>query len=369
MTRVCHLSSAHQGLDIRIFSKECASLAEAGFDTHLVINATALEVKDAAKKGVTVHALASPSGRFSRMLLQSWRCYKLGRKVHADVYHFHDPELIPYGVLLSISGKKVIYDVHEDLPQDILSKDWIPLWARKIVAGAASALEYIGARFFFSVIAATPFIAQRFQKINPDALNINNYPLADELAPASVKVIRKRQVCYVGAISRVRGVRPLVEALPLLPDMQLILCGRFAESDFESELRALPGWRQVEYLGQVGRDDVRKVMAESMAGIVTLFPIPNYLVSLPIKMFEYMSAGLPVIASKFPLWQQIIGDAGAGICVDPTSAEDIALKIRLLTEDSSLVEEMGQAGRRAILDKYNWPVEAKKQIEFYKALL
>lgn len=369
MTRVCHLSSAHRGLDVRIFSKECVSLAEAGFDTHLVINATAQDVVAAAAKGVKLHALAPPSGRLWRMFKQAWRCYRLGKQLDADIYHFHDPELIPYGMLLSLAGKKVIYDVHEDLPKDILSKEWIPFWARKMVAGAAGVLEHLGASRFFSIATATPFIAGRFRQMNPKSMDINNYPLPNELARVAAPVARKRQVCYVGGICRIRGIRPLVEALPLLSDVRLVLCGRFLESDFESELSALPGWVQVDYLGHVDRETVRKVMAESMAGAVTLFPIPNYLDSLPIKMFEYMSAELPVIASDFPLWRQIINDADAGLCVDPHSPGAIASAIRRLTDEPVLIERMGKSGRQAVINHYNWPIEADKLIKFYKALL
>lgn len=369
MTRVCHLSSAHSGLDVRIFSKECVSLAEAGFDTHLVINATPLEVEKAAVKGVKLHPLTPMAGRLSRMVQQTWQCYKLGKQLDADIYHFHDAELIPYGMLLSLAGKKVIYDVHEDLPRDILSKDWIPRWACGKVAGAAGLLEHLGAKSFFSIATATPFIARRFRRMNPKSMDINNYPLPDELAQTVAPLARKRQICYVGGICRVRGIRPLIEALSLLPDIRLVLCGRFSEPDFERELSALPGWGQVDYLGYVDRDGVGKVMAESIAGAVTLFPIPNYLESLPIKMFEYMAAQLPVIASDFPLWRQIINDADAGLCVDPQSPAAIATAIRQLADDPALIERMGKSGRQAVLSRYNWPTEADKLVKFYKDLM
>ena len=369
MTKVCHLSSAHCGLDVRIFHKECVSLAAAGFDTHLVINATAQDVDKAAAKGVTLHPLAPPSGRLSRIFKQAWQCYRLGKQLDADIYHFHDAELIPYGMLLSLAGKKVIYDVHEDLPRDILTKDWIPLWARRMVAGAAGVLEHVGARRFFSVVTATPFIAGRFQRFNRTAIDINNYPLPDELTPTGGACTRKLQICYVGGITRIRGLQPIVEALPLVPEVRLVLCGRFSEPDFEVELRSMPGWRQVDYRGQVDRFGLQIVMSESIAGVVTFLPIPNHTDAQPNKMFEYMSAELPVIASDFPLWRQIINGANAGLCVDPSSPVDIAAVIRQLTDDPALVERMGKSGRQAVLSRYNWPTEADKLIKFYKALL
>lgn len=369
MTRVCHMSSAHRGLDIRIFAKECASLAEAGYETHLVITASADEVAKAAARNVCLHALSPPTGRLARMLKQGWRCYRAARKLDADIYHFHDPELIPYGMLLKLAGKRVIYDVHEDLPRDILGKEWIPSWARHVVAAGAGVLEYVGARWFFAVVAATPFIASRYRRATRNVVDINNYPMPDELAPQEAVIGRCRQVCYVGGITRARGIEPLIRALALMPDVRLALCGRFEDRSFKEAMQALPGWSQVDYHGHLDRDGVRAVMTQSLAGMVTLFPTPAYVDALPVKMFEYMSAALPVVASHFSLWRQIIDEAGAGVCVDPTSPEAIAGAVRALANKPAAIEQMGLAGRKAILEKYNWPKEAQKLLNFYRSLL
>ncbi len=368
MMRVCHMSSAHQGLDIRIFAKECVSLADAGYEVHLVITAPTDAVAKAAAQRVTMHVLPRPAGRLARMFKQGWRCYRMASRLNADIYHFHDPELIPYGMLLRLTGKRVIYDVHEDLPRDILDKEWIPAWARRWVAAGAEALEYIGARWFFAVSAATPFIAERYRRITSRVIDINNFPMPDELAPPEVAVERRRQVCYVGGITRVRGLKPLVQALPAVTDVRLVLCGKFTEPAFEAEIKALPGWRQVDYRGQVGRKDMQRILSESMAGVVTFLPIPNHTDAQPNKMFEYMSAELPVLASDFPLWRQIVDGAQAGVCVDPQSPQSIAAGIRELVGDPAKVQRMGKAGRKAVLEKYNWPTEAEKLVNFYKEL-
>ena len=155
MTVICHMASNHEGLDTRIALKECASLASAGYETHLVITASEADVAKAAASGVTVHALSNSPTRFARMLKHTWRCYRTARSVDASVYHFHDPELIPYGIWLRLWGRRVIYDVHEDYPRDILDKYWLPKWIRGPVSSATSALEYVAARWFFDVVAAT----------------------------------------------------------------------------------------------------------------------------------------------------------------------------------------------------------------------
>jgi len=365
---ICHFASNHEGLDTRIALKECVSLASAGYDTHLVITATTDEVAKAAAKGVTIHPLPQASGRFSRMLSHAWRCYRTASAVRAAVYHFHDPELIPYGMLFRLRGRRVIYDVHEDYPRDILDKYWLPKWIRKPVSGTVSALEYAGARWFFGIVAATPVIAQRFQRITSRAVNINNYPWPSELVPPEVPAQRKPQVCYVGNITRLRGLRAIVDALPMVPEVTFVLCGEFSEPGFEEELRAQPGWSQVRFLGRVGREEARQVMAQSIAGVVTFLPVRSHLDAQPNKLFEYMSAELPVIVSDFPLWREIVAGAGAGVCIDPQSPSAIAAAIRMLRDDPRGAENMGKAGRRVVLSTYNWPNEASKLVQFYQGL-
>jgi glycosyltransferase involved in cell wall biosynthesis len=368
MRTICHFASNHEGLDTRIALKECASLAAAGYDTHLVITATPEEVAKAASKGVTVHPLPLASGRFSRMLRHTWRCYRTASGVGAAVYHFHDPELIPYGMLFRLRGRHVIYDVHEDYPRDVLDKYWLPKWIRKPTSVAMSAMEYVGARWFSGVVAATPVIAQRFRRNTSSCINVNNYPWPSELVPPEGPVKRKLQICYVGNITRVRGLRSIVEALPLVPEVTFVLCGEFSEPGFEEELRAQPGWNQVLFLGKVDREQARQVMAQSIAGVVTFLPIRSHLDAQPNKLFEYMSAELPVIASDFPLWREIVVDTGAGICVDPEAPAAIAAAIRTLIDGPGGAESMGKAGRRAVLSTYNWPTEATKLMQFYQGL-
>jgi glycosyltransferase involved in cell wall biosynthesis len=365
MTRICHFSSAHQGLDIRIYRKQCLSLARAGFDTHLVIAASAAEIAEAATHGVAVHPLAPARGRLGRILFQSWRCYRRARALDAEVYHFHDPELIPYGLLLHWQGKKVIIDLHEDLRGDIHSKHWIPPMLRRAIGTAARRLEHAAARRLSAVVAATPFIGKLFEHSAGRLAIIHNYPMVDELADAPSPGQAARDcVCYVGAIDDIRGIREAVRALETV-DCKLLLAGRFGSAALREEVGRYPGWLQVEECGFVDRARVAQIMARSFCGLVTFHPVPNHIHSLPIKLFEYMSAGVPVIASDFPLWRQIIEDADCGLCVDPNQPEQIAAAINHLRANPALAKKMGNNGRRAVETKYRWDREAVTLVALY----
>lgn len=364
--RICHLSTVHPRNDIRILLKECKSLARAGYEVHLVVgDGLGASVSD----NVQIHDIGpTPKSRIKRMWVQPNLVLKKVLELRPDIVHFHDPELLPVGVKLVRDGMRVIYDAHEDVPRQILTKHWIPMGIRTVIAKVFEVYENRAVRKLSGVVAATPHIERRFSEQGLTTVNVNNYPIPEELAPVKCGVSRQERVCYIGAISRMRALPQLVRALPLVPEVRLTLCGNFSEAGLEAELREEPGWVQVDYLGVVDRRTVRRVMAESFAGIVTFLPALNHINAQPNKLFEYMSAALPVIASNFPLWREIIDGAGCGLCVNPDSPEQIAAAIRTLIDSPSEVERMGRAGRQAILSKYNWPSEAQKLVDFYKVL-
>lgn len=368
LNRVVHLTTVHLRNDIRILLKECTALTQAGYDVHLVV---ADGLGDAVLEGVPVYDVgAKPKSRIKRMWLQPKKAEKKIRELNPSIVHFHDPELLPLGVKLAKKGICVIYDAHEDVPRQNLTKEYIPAIIRPLVALLFEFYENRAIKKLFGVVAATPHIERRFIEQGRTVVNVNNYPILDELVDLNLgeKKTRKKQICYIGAISRLRGVLELIQALPLVPEVRLTLCGNFSGDDFENELRNEIGWSQVDYLGQVDRAAVRQVMGNSFAGVVTFLSAPNHVDAQPNKLFEYMSANLPVVGSHFPLWKKIIVDTGCGVCVDPSSPKAIAHAIHMLLSDPDKVEQMGQAGRDAVLNKYNWSIESKKLITFYDTL-
>jgi glycosyltransferase involved in cell wall biosynthesis len=365
------MSSAHRGLDIRIFRKECVSLAAAGYDTHLVINATPQDVAEASAHDVTVHPMiyVPESRRFSRMSVHAWRCYTTARKLDADLYHFHDPELIPYGLLLAGAGKRVIYDAHENLPAQIYSKDWVPARTRPVVAGLAQRLEEHSAARFSAVVAATPVIGGLFKGVAKRVAVINNYPLMGELAPqGDAQAMQRDSVCYVGGIDGIRGIREAVKAIGKTQS-QLLLAGVFSSEALRNEVMQYEGWSKVKEFGFVDRKGVCDILARSFAGLVALHRVPNFFNSQPIKMFEYMSAGVPVIASSFPLWRDVIEGNECGVCVDQNDPDAIAAAIRHFHDRPDEVIRMGDNGRRAVAEKYRWDQEEVRLVSLYQDLL
>ena len=363
--KICHMTSVHKSNDVRIFSKECSSLAEAGYDIYLV-SADGIEkdVNGVKIRGVSV----KHNNRFQRMLKVTHAVYKKAILLDAEIYHFHDPELLFWGLVLKLKGKKVIYDSHEDLPRQIISKEWINLSIRKVVSVFFELVEDTIVRFLDAVVAATPVIQARFVKINKNSVDVNNYPMLNELSSCDDWSKKKNQICYIGGITRVRSIVQIVKAMESV-DAKLILAGMFSDAELEKEVRALKGWEKVEYQGYINRGLVGQLLQQSLAGVVVLEPTGNNVNSQPTKMFEYMISGIPVIASNFPLWVEFVKANNCGLCVDPNNIAEIASAMNYILKNQEAAQRMGQSGRQSVFEKYNWKSEEKKLLEVYKKLI
>ena len=368
MTRVVHLTSVHPPFDPRIFTKECCSLAEAGYEVVLV----APHERDETRDRVRIHAVTRPKSRRERFLRTIRDVLRAAIEEDADIYHFHDPELIPAGLLLKLRGKRVVYDVHEDLPRQILSKYWLPAWLRIPVSRVVSLIEWLAAHALDAIVTVTPHIAARFPRARTHL--VRNFPIPVELANPAALPLKDRPpaVAYVGAISLHRGIGELVTAMDLLPidlSARLIIAGTFDAESTRETIERMPGWRNVEYLGWQSRAEVAAILGRARAGLVLLHPIVNYQSALPVKLFEYMAAGLPVVASNLAEWRTIVERSQCGVLVNPLDPAAIAKAIHWILQHPDEARAMGERGRMAVRDEYSWETEKRKLLALYERLL
>jgi glycosyltransferase involved in cell wall biosynthesis len=318
--------------------------------------------------GIEVIALRKPKNRIYRFFVTSFQLLRTGLKENCDLYHFHDPELIPVGIALKILGKKVIFDVHEDLHETIAYKKWIPSFGRSILKGLVLTSEYISGVFFDRIITATKKIAKRFPESKTTV--IYNYPILDELVvqDSLPQSDREKTCVYVGGISPERGFYQMVDAIGKSPNVTLNVVGQVNSPDFQRYISEKNLEDQVFLVGRQDRNEVANYLNKAKLGLVLLHPTQNHFWSYPIKMFEYMSIGLPVIASDFPQWREIIEKSDCGLLVDPLNVDEVVSAIDLIVNDDVLAKKLGENGRKAILSTYNWAMEEVKLLDLYEKI-
>ncbi len=372
MRKVCILTSVHPVFDTRIFHKEAKTLSKIGYDITLIAQHNKNETVDR----IRIIALPEPKNRIFRILFLTKKLYKIALEQKADIYHFHDPEFLPWAVKLKKkTGAKVIYDVHEDVPQQILSKGWIPKVLRKPIAIFLNFYEKRKAKKLDFIIAALSKIKENFKERGITNIEIvTNYPILEYFPTAKQKIKKeenRKNLIYVGDITRIRGIIQLVKSLKFIKDktIKLILIGRFSDKGLGEEIKKIPEWKRIEFKGWLQQKDAYQAMMNADIGLICFLPAPNHINAIPNKLFEYMAAGLPVVASNFPLWREIVEKNKCGICVNPLGPKEIARTIEYLIAHPKEAKKMGENGRKAVLEKYNWESESKKLLNIYKQLL
>ncbi len=294
-------------------------------------------------------------------------------KFKPDLIHCHDPELIFLGLICKISGIRVIYDVHEDLPVQIMSKSWLPRLLRYPISKLSIIIEYIAGYWFDAILTATPIIAERFPISKTEV--IHNYPIISEFSDKCKESNNKdKSFIYVGGLTKERGIEEILLAAESINSKQstkinVILAGRFSNELFKKNMEKYINSAFVFYKGWLSREDIVSSLNNSIAGLVVLHPIQNYIESLPTKMFEYMAAGIPIIASNFPIMKEIVESERCGLVVNPLSSQDLEKAILWIMNNPIESKIMGENGRQAIFQKYNWLIEARKLTDIYQSLL
>jgi glycosyltransferase involved in cell wall biosynthesis len=362
--KVRHLTSVHQVDDSRILHRECKSLAENGYDVALI----AAQPPHADLEGVRIIAVGSPRGRVDRACRAAWLVYRAALREHADIYQFHDPELLWVGVLLSLGGKRVVYDVHEDVPKQILNKFWLPRMLRRPLAEVIRLAEWCAGVVCDAVVVANPPTARRFP--GKKTTVVQNFPERAVACGADVDYQqRPYSFAYTGGLSEVQGARAVVAAGELLgSEMAGVLAGSFDDSRFEQELRAMPGWQSLRYLGQLPKAGVITTIRNARSGVVVNKAVSQYMDAYSTKMFEYMACGVPVVCSNFPHWVEILETADCGVAVDPADPMAIAEAIHKVLSNPEEATRLGRNGRSAILARYNWENEFAKLDGVYRRL-
>ena len=372
--KICHITSVHSRYDTRIFYKECVSLAKAGYDVTFLV-AERGKTKPEIRDGVSIVPVEfNPENRIDRIINSPRVLLKKALQIDAEIYHLHDPELLPLARKLKKSGKKVIFDSHEDYPAQIETKEYIPLFLRSVISKVYKSYETGTAKMIDAVIAPCTFNGgvDIFQGRCKNTEIISNATiLAEFYYRYKNSITRKGEpfVCHVGSLTHSRGITHLIKAAHKAK-VNLILAGSFSPDEYGKEVREMPEFSCVDYRGQLLRIGVLNVYRESSIGAATLLNVGQYNTgdNFATKVYEYMSMGLPVIITRNPFSEKMLKKYSFGIAVDPENIEEISEAITFLVKNPDRAKEMGANGRRAILEEFNWGIEEKKLLALYRKI-
>ena len=360
--KIYHISTVHKRYDIRIFKKECITLVHAGFDVSFVV---ADGKGDELNAGVKIIDAGFPgAGRKNRFFKGTKLVQKIIERDNPDVLHFHDPELL---FLARKMAKKhiVIYDAHEDLPKQIMSKSYIKPVLRKTVAKMAACVEKYAAKKIYGVISVVDEIVQRFQNYQPNTILLTNYPTINSEETIDFE-LKNGAIVYAGGVTRIRGAQEMANVAKQIQE-PIHIYGAIENEQLQKECELLSN-SFAKFYGQINQEELFNILKKSSIGLIMLHPVPNYMNSSPNKLFEYMACGMAVVASDFPAWKEIVNTYNCGICVNPLKIDEIANAISYLKNNPEITVEMGKNGRRAVLDHFNWEFESNKLIAFYREI-
>ena len=361
--KVCHMSSVHGQEDTRIFHKECVSLARDGFEVYQITKGETY-----SKCNVHLIGIGEPcSGVIGRMINTTDAVYRKAKEINADIYHAHDPELLPVLLKLKKAGKKVIFDSHEYVVGTIHEKEYIPSMFRNLIGNVYAFYQTYACKKLDAVITATPNVIEYFKEIGiKRVIDLCNFPiLNDDFVPPHYD---GRIVIFAGGINAQWNHESIISAIEKIDDIKYVLCGR-SEEQYLNKLKTYPGWQKVEYKGKIPHEQVAEELQSAAVGFALLTPgentdgINGNMANT--KIFEEMAAGLPVVCTDFVRWKDFVETYDCGICVRPNDIEQIVGAVDQLIHSPKMAEAKGMNGRRLVKEKFNWAKEEQKLLALY----
>lgn len=366
---ICHFSSVHGTHDTRVFYRECVTLATEHRVTYIGIG-----IKSGTENGVEIIALPKSESRLQRIFHTTFKVYRLAKNQNADVYHFHDPELIPFAYLLKRQGKQVIYDIHENVTESMKAKNWLPF--KFFFIRLYLLFDKLAAKHFHLILAENSYEAVYKKRYpNKQTITVRNFAPAELLAPYRNTQRSKNplNIFYMGSIDELYCIEPMLKSIYVLKQRghvpQLKLVG-WVQPTLLARLKQLSYWKEIENnVTFFGYRDVKngyELSQDCMLGYSFVSDNVNVKESFPRKMYEYMQVGLPVISSGFPLYRQVVEHHQTGICIDECTAENIANAVEQLLSDKDLIDKISQQSISAAEEYFSWEGESKRLLGLYE---
>lgn len=370
--RVLHVSVVHKPDDPRIHDRECRSLAAAGYRVaYLAPGAD----PGCDESGVLMGSLPRRSRR--ARFLNGAEIMRALRALRPDVVHVHDPELLTLFPALRACGLRLVYDMHEYVPEAVAGKPYIPVRLRPAAARATAVAQRALAALADGVVVVTEGQLAALGRAPRRRLVLPNYPRLERFNVAApvpdLAADPRLKLIYVGSLSRARGCTMMLDVMErLAPDEAVLyLGGTFNEAALESEvndrLAAQLGDR-VKLLGRVPPPDLPRYLSAADVVWVPSLPDRQYRHrTIPTKLLEGMAMRRAVLVSDMPGRGELVRQEACGLAVAPC-LEGHLQGVRSLLRDRHALARMGARGRAAVERSYSWEAVVGDLLDFYGSL-
>lgn len=368
--RVVHVTTVHNKHDNRIYYKECLSLAASGYDVSLI---APKDERPLLEGVINNYEIPKFKNRALRILFAPFFAFYYCVRIKAKIYHFHDPELLPLAYIMSLLGSKVVFDMHENVPFQIMTKPWLGPLQKRIILTVYQGIERIVLKRISVVYAESSY--QKYYPYVRSSTTVLNMPDLKMLAgkKSSLKFEdRDLVISYVGGVSSLRGIDTLIDAVEQLnrkaklPLIKVKLIGTLQEPALSKRIEACDF---VEYLGFLPAKEAFEEIKSSRIAIALLKDIPNYRQSYSTKIFEYMAIGLPVIYSDFEIYKELFEGADVGWPLTPDNSAELASLIELIIDNPAMLQKKAEAGAQLALERLGWSTELQKLKSFYDSIV
>lgn len=369
MNTILHISTVHGRYDTRILLKECLSLKKSGYNVFLLVVDC---MEDETFEGVKIQNLNSKRNtisRFRRMLLFPIVAFRRIIIIKPSVVHFHDPELMLLGLWLRFFGFKVIYDIHDELDEQILHKTYLPVYLRTVLSRALYFFEQFTAKFMSGIVVVNDKMQKKYWRLweKNRVVIVENFPVFLDTYFNDSMIQDDVGFVFLGNISKARGLEKVLKLNQNLEKpLKFRVIGPVQDPEYQRALSPLLSSKGVDYLGRKENREAQTLIRGAIAGLLIYDPLPNYIQTFPVKMFEYLINGIPLIASNFELWKQFVDKYNCGIVVDPNDNNSIVEALLYAFYHKEEMRTMGMNGMKAVQSFYSWSFSEKKLIAFYK---
>ena len=360
----CHLTTAHPADDPRIYRRECLSLAEFNLGkvtlvAHGNLNHENIEFISLGK---------IPENRINRFVSAQFKSLKLLFKLNPSIWHIHDLELVPFGILLTLFRKQVIWDAHEDyyhqFKPEISYRTYIPIFLRNFLKNFVYLILTVLDKRAVAVVAATEEIAKKYG--NKNTIIVGNETSVEQFEKC-VPNFEARVAIFTGNMSDQQCFRKIIIAMSEISDINLFVAGRRNEIEIEFATKLLG--ERFKHLGWLGPEELVEVFSKSSFGFVTYEDSPLFTSNRSNKFYEFSAAGLPILATPTGANLELLESSRGGLTSDDFSETSLRTAIVKILSNENNWKVMSQNSKVWAHENGNWESSKKRLLNLYSKLI